>query len=261
MMNKKIQVIKIGGDIVDDENCLDQMLRSLAALPHPRILVHGGGIILNTVAEKLSIPVKMIDGRRITDAQTLDVALMVYAGLINTKIVARLQALKCRAVGLSGADGGVVCARKRPVQKTDYGLVGDITAINSEFLMQLLASGYVPVLCALSHDECGQMLNTNADTISSETAVALVKHHVVHLTYVSGQPGVMTDLEKPGSLIRHLDPVQYADLQTKRKISGGMLPKLHNGFHALENGVKSVNITDVNNIGISAGTVLQLAKN
>jgi len=259
-MDKKVQIVKIGGDIVDNPDLLDQLLGSIAVLRHPRILVHGGGILLNSLAKRMSIPVKMVDGRRITDSDTLDLALMVYSGLINTKIVARLQALKCQAVGLSGADGGVVRAIKRPVKSIDYGLVGDITRINADYLILLIQSGFVPVQCALSCDENGQMLNTNADTIAAEISIALAIAYEVQLTYVLDQPGVLANVENPDSLIDKLDIFQYNELKEKNRITGGMLPKLHNGFYALEKDVSSVNITNISDISNQSGTLLESDK-
>jgi acetylglutamate kinase len=257
MMNEKLQVIKIGGDIVDKPDLLHHFLNSFSKITHLKILVHGGGILLNDLAEKLSIPVKVIDGRRITDSETLDLALMTYSGLINTKIVAKLNSLKCQAVGLNGADGGVINAVKRPVREIDYGLVGDITDVNSEFLKILIGSGHTPVLCALSCDQSGQMLNTNADTIAAEIAIAMASEFDVQLTYVLDKPGVLSDLDNSNSIIRMLNMEQYKDLKKKQKISGGMLPKLHTGFYALQKSVSSVNITNIKNISGQSGTQLQ----
>jgi acetylglutamate kinase len=256
-MKEKLQVIKIGGDIVDKPDLLHQFLNSFSKITHPKILVHGGGIVLNDMAEKFSIPVNMIDGRRITDSETLDLALMTYSGLINTKIVAKLNSLKCQAVGLNGADGSVISAVKRPVREIDYGLVGDITGVNSSFLKTLIGSGHTPVLCALSCDNSGQMLNTNADTIAAEIAIALTSEYDVQLTYVLDQPGVLSDVENSNSIIRTLNMEEYKDLKEKQHISGGMLPKLHTGFSALQKSVSSVNITNIDDISGQSGTQLQ----
>ncbi len=257
MARDKIQIIKIGGDIVDNPDLLNRFLNSFASLGHPRILVHGGGVMLNTLAEKMSIPVKMIDGRRITNTDTLDLALMVYSGLINTKLVAKLQSVGCPAIGLTGADGGTITAIKRPVKTIDYGLVGDVTSVNTEFLKLLISSGYVAVVCALTCDASGQMLNTNADTIASEISIALAGEADVRLTYVLDQPGVLKNIEDENSLIEKLINDQYIKLKEKNRINGGMIPKLHNGFYALQNGVTSVNITNTKDITSQSGTRLE----
>jgi acetylglutamate kinase len=257
-MKKRIQLIKIGGEIVDNSDSLLHFLTSFSEITHHKILVHGGGIVLNDLAEKLSIPVNMIDGRRITGPEMLDLALMAYSGLINTKIVAQLKALNCQAVGLNGADGSVINAIKRPVQEIDYGLVGDITAVNSEFLQMLLNSGYTPVLCALSCDPSGQMLNTNADTIAAETAISLASAYEVQLTYVLDQPGVLSNLADYNSIIQILNMGRYSELKEQQFISGGMLPKLDTGFSALQNSVKSVNITNIEDISAHSGTQLKI---
>jgi acetylglutamate kinase len=256
-MNKEcIHILKIGGEIVDHKDKLDQFLDSFSKLSGAKILVHGGGILLTKLAQDMSIPVKLIDGRRITDDKTLDLALMVYSGLINTKITATLLAHHCPAIGLNGADAGIILAEKRPVASIDYGLVGDITAINSDFLLSQTSAGIVPVLCALSCDSGGQMLNTNADTVAAETAIAISNQAEVHLSFIFDQPGVLLNLDDPESVVQKLDETQCKNMIQSGDISGGMLPKLHNGFYALEKGIQSVNICSYQNLSPCAGTIL-----
>jgi acetylglutamate kinase len=240
----QLNIVKIGGDIIDDQECLDQFLGSFARMiPAPKILVHGGGKKVSELAEKLGIPVQMIDGRRLTDKATLELTLMVYAGLINKTIIGKLQALHCRAVGLSGADGGAILAKKRPVSTHDYGFVGDIEAINNNIFNLLLDSNYVPVLCALTNDETGQMLNTNADTIAAHIAVALSRAFNCSLYYVMKLSGVLRRFDDPDSLIPILTYDEYLNLKENESISGGMIPKLDNAFYARKKGVQNIFIT------------------
>ncbi|NER14743.1 acetylglutamate kinase [Leptobacterium flavescens] len=236
----EIQIVKIGGNIVGDKKRLEAFLLHFAAIKGKKILVHGGGKLATEMAEKLNIPAQMVNGRRITDEPTLDIITMVYGGLVNKKIVAVLQQYNCNALGLSGADINCIRADKRPVTDLDYGFAGDISEVNAKQLIALLEAGISPVLCPITHDKKGQLLNTNADTIASETAIALAEHYKSVLTYCFEKAGVLENVENEDSVITHIDSSKYKQLLNNGIISEGMLPKLHNCFHALENGVDRV---------------------
>ena len=241
MANKQtLKVVKIGGHIVEDPDMLAEFLAEFARIKEPKILVHGGGKILTHMAEKLHIPTQMINGRRITDTATLEVAIMVYGGLANKTIVSKLQALQCNALGVSGADGNVVLAEKRPITDVDYGWVGDITKVNTPFLNHLLKADLVPVFCSLTHNGNGQLLNTNADTMAAFIAASLSTHFEVILYYIFEKPGVLNDLSDEHSIISEIDTNSYQKLLEGRIISHGMLPKMQNSFWALQNNVKKV---------------------
>lgn len=237
-----LKIIKIGGEIVDNEAVLSKFLTNYAALEGPKILVHGGGKLATKLAETLKIPVTMLEGRRITDQDTLEVATMVYAGKINKGIVAQLQKEKCNAMGLSGADANVITSEKRPVTKIDYGFVGDIIKVNHAFIKLLLDHELAPVFCAITHDAYGQLLNTNADTIASELAIALSSNFNTELFYCFGKQGVLKDMNDEGSVINSIDTNSYALLKEGGIISEGMIPKLDNCFNAVANGVQQVHI-------------------
>ena len=245
-MKKIVSIIKIGGGLLEAPELLAPFLEAFAQLPGDKVLIHGGGARATQISKRLGIEPKMHEGRRITDAETLEVALMVYGGWANKNIVAKLQALNCPAIGLSGADGNMIRAVKRPVTTVDFGFVGDITAVNSEGLTVLLNSGFVPVFCALSHDGKGQMLNTNADTIAAEIAIALGSEFESKLYYCFEKDGVLEDVNNPASVIAKIDRNEYESLREKGIIAAGMLPKLHNCFQALERGVKRVFIGSPN---------------
>lgn len=236
----KLYIIKIGGHIVDDEARLARLLTSLAGLEERFILVHGGGKLATRLAEQLSIPQKMVDGRRITDAETLKVVTMVYAGLINKQLVAALQARNIKAVGMSGADGNLVLARKREKAGLDYGFAGDIVSVNNAFILMMLEQDFVPVVAPITHDGHGQLLNTNADTMASELAAALASHFETHLVFSFEKKGVMLDLEDESSLIGRLNHRDYLRLREEGRIFSGMLPKMDNAFAAMEAGVARV---------------------
>ncbi|GAB4092593.1 acetylglutamate kinase [Flaviaesturariibacter terrae] len=237
---KEVAVIKIGGNIIDDAASLQQFLVQFAAVPGPKVLVHGGGKLATRLAADLQIPQQLVDGRRITDAETLKVVTMVYAGLVNKTIVAGLQALHCPAIGLSGADGDVVRARKRSGAALDYGFVGDVEAVNADLLQTLLEAGQSVVLAPITHDGKGQLLNTNADTIAQETATALGSLFRVRLVYSFEKAGVLRDADDDNSVISSIDPDSYRSLKATGVVSGGMLPKLDNAFRALAAGVSEV---------------------
>ncbi len=235
----KLIVIKIGGNLIDDPNALLPFLESLAALPERKILVHGGGKLATDLARKLDLPQQMLSGRRITDAETLKVVTMVYAGYINKTIVAMLQGLGANAVGLTGADGNAIRAHRRKGE-VDFGYVGDVDEVNTRFLTSLLEPGCIPVLAPITHDAHGQLLNTNADTIAQEVATALSIHFEVELIYCFEKEGVLLQADDEGSVITSLDRRYYEDLKARGAIFAGMIPKLDNAFDALRRGVKSV---------------------
>ncbi|HKK46239.1 MAG TPA: acetylglutamate kinase [Balneolaceae bacterium] len=255
-----LNIIKIGGNIVNNDNLLDNFLQKFIQIDDPKILVHGGGSSASDLCKKLDIPIRMNRGRRITDAPALDVAVMVYAGLINKNIVARLQGLACNALGLSGADLNTIPAKKRTAAEIDYGLVGDINPdkVNSYFIQRLLDEQIVPVFPAITHDNKGQLLNTNADTIASALAIALSKKYDVQLTYCFEKNGVLQDVDDDSSLINHLTEEQFEDLKQNGTINEGMIPKLDTAFQALGKNVQSVYIKNAKNLTNQIGTELAL---
>lgn len=242
MNQSKLSIVKIGGEILNNSEMKGMFLDHFSAMEGPRILIHGGGKQATTVADRMGIQSKMIQGRRITDADNLDIAIMVYGGLLNKKLVAELQASGCSACGLSGADGNAILATKRPQQPLDYGFAGDIEQVNPTFLELLLSADMIPVICALTHDGKGQMLNTNADTIAAETAIAMSAFYETTLYYVFDKPGVLQEVTDPTSVVSELNPAVYRQMIEKKQIADGMIPKLDNGFYAMEQKVSSVRI-------------------
>lgn len=246
-------ILKIGGNILNAPAQLVAALDYFSRLEGPAILVHGGGRKASQVIKAMGREPLMTEGRRITDAPTLEIVTMVYAGLINKQVVSALQQRGVNALGLSGADGNVIKARKRPVGAIDYGFAGDVERVNGALLSKLLGLGLRPVLCPITHNGQGQLLNTNADTIANETAVALAgTGEEVSLQYCFEFPGVMLDVTDPGSVISKLTPQHYQQLKRNGNISGGMVPKLDNAFTALGAGVAAVVIGDLP--ALSAGT-------
>ncbi|QEC51751.1 N-acetylglutamate kinase [Anseongella ginsenosidimutans] len=239
-----LTLIKIGGNVIDDPEALAAFLQSYARVPGLKVLVHGGGKIASTIGIKLGIAPKMAQGRRITDEETLDVVTMVYAGLVNKRIVSKLQAEGVNALGLTGADGNIIPAAKRPVKTIDYGFAGDIEAgqIGSGPLSALLENGLFPVIAPITHDGKGQLLNTNADTIAAAVAESLSSRYAVTLVYCFEKKGVLKDPEDEESVIFAINPESYAELKEKGIVSKGMIPKLDNAFAALKGGVKQVHI-------------------
>lgn len=240
---KKAYVIKIGGNIIDDEEKLSGFLGSFAALRinAALVLVHGGGKTATKLAERSGIQQQLVDGRRITDAETLKIVTMVYAGFINKNIVARLQANGCNAIGLSGADGNAVLAHKRTVSgNIDYGFAGDVDEVNAALLTMLLEQNFTVVLAPITHNKKGQLLNTNADTIAQETAKALSAFYEVTLIYSFEKSGVLLDAGDDSTVITTINPTSYQQLKSEKKIFAGMIPKLDNAFAALNSGVKKV---------------------
>ena len=239
---KTLKVVKIGGNIIDNEHALAGFLAQFSKLTAPKILVHGGGKLATKLANQLAVEVKMTHGRRITDAATLEVITMVYAGQINKNIVAKLQAHQCNAMGFTGADANSIVAKKRPVTAIDFGFVGDIIKVNTDILTVLLNMGITPVFCAMTHDENGQLLNTNADTIAAELAIGLTAAFQTELYYCFEKKGVLTAINNENSVIEQIDAASYRSLLKNKIISEGMLPKMANCFHALNNNVNSVHI-------------------
>ena len=235
-----LSIIKIGGNIIDDEPKLAAFLDAFAAVPGKKILVHGGGKLATKVAEGLGIKQQLVDGRRITDAETLKIVTMVYAGTINKNIVAQLQARRCDAIGLSGADGNAILAHKRTHATTDYGYVGDVDAVNTSLLISLLLLDKTLVFSPITHDGKGQLLNTNADTIAQELARGLSATFSISLVYSFEKSGVLLDAADDGSVIDRIGPAYYQELKDKKLIFAGMIPKLDNAFAALRSGVEKV---------------------
>ncbi|MCQ2211428.1 MAG: acetylglutamate kinase [Paludibacteraceae bacterium] len=254
---EKLTVIKVGGKIVEEEATLNDLLQRFSKIEGHKVLVHGGGRSATALASRLGIESKMVDGRRITDEETLKVVTMVYAGLVNKNIVARLQSLDVNALGLTGADLNYMRSDKRPVKTVDYGFVGDVKEVNSELLADLIHKGVVPVLAPLTHDKKGNMLNTNADTIAGEAAKALAKHFEVTLVYCFEKKGVLMDAENDDSVIPEINHSQFLDYVKKEIIKEGMIPKLENSFAAIDAGVKQVVITKADQLGESTGTVIK----
>jgi acetylglutamate kinase len=259
-VKKKIYIIKIGGHIIDDASRLQEFLTAFAALGEYRILVHGGGKLATRLAGDLGIPQQMVEGRRITDAETLRIVTMVYAGLVNKSIVASLQGHRCNAIGLSGADGDLIRSDQRGAGALDYGFVGDVKRVNAGLLGHLIENGYTPVIAPITHDGKGQLLNTNADTIAQETATALAEQYEVCLVYAFEKKGVLADVDDEDSAIPRLDPGAYERYRSEGRISAGMIPKLDNAFSAIRAGVHQVIIGKAEELGSlvcgDAGTTL-----
>ena len=243
MMKEKLTVIKVGGGIVEEEATLNQLLSDFSAIEGYKVLVHGGGRSATKLAAQLGIESKMVNGRRITDAETLKVVTMVYGGLVNKNIVAGLQAKGVNAMGLTGADMNVIRSVKRPVKDVDYGFVGDVEKVNAELLGNLIRQGVVPVMAPLTHDGQGSMLNTNADTIAGETAKALAELFDVTLVFCFEKKGVLRDADDEDSVIPVITPELFREYVDKGIIQGGMIPKLENSFSAIDAGVSQVVIT------------------
>ena len=243
MENKKtITIIKIGGNIIDNPMELAYFLTDFSKIEGYKVLVHGGGKSATKLAESMGLVPQMIDGRRITDAAMLEVVVMIYAGLINKNIVAQLQANSTNAIGFSGADGNLIQSDKRNHSTINYGFVGDINQVNTPLLETLLLNNLVPVFCAITHDGSGQLLNTNADTIACELAIALSEVFEVTLNYCFEKPGVLFDAEDDFSVIENINSELYAQLKAEKAIHSGMIPKLDNCFNSLSKGVQKIKI-------------------
>lgn len=251
-MKQKLSIVKIGGNVIEDENQLSKFLSSFSKMEGLKILVHGGGKLATQLAKKLGIQSQLVGGRRITDEESLKVITMVYGGLTNKNIVAQLQANNCNAIGLSGADGDTIKAHKRPVRTIDYGYAGDVDGINANTINTLLSSGLVPVFCAITHDGKGQLLNTNADTIASELAIGMSGLYETTLYYCFEKKGVLMDITEEDSVVKHINRQSYQELLNQKIIADGMLPKLENCFHALNKNVDKVCIGDISMLQPSA---------
>jgi acetylglutamate kinase len=241
-MKQALTVVKIGGNVVDDPTAMENFLHAFAHLPGPKLLVHGGGKIATRTAEQLGIATQMVEGRRITSEEMVKVIAMVYGGLVNKQLVAGLQALGCQALGLSGVDGNLLPASKRPVGAIDYGWVGDLhaDAVNTPLLQLLLTGGITPVVAPMTHDGQGHLLNVNADTIAATLASSLSNGFEVTLVYCFEKPGVLRDADNPDTVIPILQPASFQALKTEGIIHSGMIPKLDNAFESLQKGVKKV---------------------
>jgi acetylglutamate kinase len=247
MKNKAtLTVVKIGGNIIDNTSRLSLFLADFSKIQGHKILIHGGGKLATKVAESIGLTSELIDGRRITDAPMLDVAVMTYAGAINKNIVSQLQAFNCNAIGFSGADGNLIQSEKRNHPTINFGFVGDVKKVNSELLQAFLSIGISPVFCAITHDNKGQLLNTNADTIASEIAISLSTIFEVSLFYCFEKQGVLADPEDKNSVILQLNEQDYNELLEKKTIHSGMIPKMDNCFNALKKGVEKVIIGSPN---------------
>ncbi len=257
---KVLNVVKIGGNVVDNPESLDRFLAMLNKLEGPKILIHGGGIMASEISAKLGIETIMLDGRRVTDAETLKVCTMVYAGWINKSIVAALQKSGCDALGLSGADAGTVPAKRRSPEPVDYGFVGDVnpSEINSGFISSLLGRGITPVFAPVTFDKNGTLLNTNADTMASSIAIAMSHHYYTRLVYCFEKRGVLSDRDNDDSVIPLINTAGYLRLKKENRVSAGMLPKIDNSFYALKSGVSEVYIRHWSEILHEGGTMLKI---
>lgn len=259
-MMDRLTIVKVGGKVVEEPESLTKLLDDFSSIAGNKLLVHGGGRSATTMAKRLNIETQMVDGRRITDQSMLEVVTMVYAGLVNKNIIAQLQARHMQAIGLTGADLDLIRAVKRPVDKIDYGFVGDVTSVNTKLVEELIQNGVVPVIAPLTHDGKGQLLNTNADTMASEMARAFAQTFRVQLIYCFEKKGVLTDPTNDDSVINTLDPETFEEYKHSGVISEGMIPKLDNGFEALRGGVSEVVITNTDGVrtGGAKGTRLML---
>ena len=255
-MKHPLTLVKVGGAVVEDDARLDALLAAFASVDGRKVLVHGGGRRATAIASRLGVETQMVGGRRITDQAMLEVVTMVYGGLVNKNVVARLQACGVDAIGLTGADGGVILSHRRPVKDVDYGFVGDVERVDGDRLAHFIEEGLVPVLAPLTHDGRGQMLNTNADTIAGEAAKALAARYDVTLVYCFEKPGVLADPDDDASLIPVITRQDFERLAADGTVSGGMLPKLENAFSAISAGVSRVNITLSTAIDGRHGTII-----
>lgn len=257
-MKQQITIVKVGGKIVENPETLNQLLHDFSALPGKKVLVHGGGRTATDMASRLGIETHMVEGRRITDADMLRVVTMVYAGLVNKNVVARLQGCGVNALGLTGADMDVIRSHRRPLKNgIDYGFVGDVDHVDGERLSMLVEAGITPVMAPLTHNGQGDMLNTNADTIAAETAKALADHYDVTLVYCFEHAGVLTNPDDEESVIPLITREKFELLKADGTVSGGMLPKIENSLAAVEAGVKRVVITKADKIGTNQGTSIE----
>ena len=255
-MKSKLTLIKVGGQIVEEPETLQQLLSDFSKIDGHKVLVHGGGRAATRIAAQLGIESQMVNGRRVTDEAMLEVVTMVYGGLVNKQIVAGLQALGINALGLTGADMNYMRSEKRPVEEVDYGFVGDVKEVNAEILSELIAKGIVPVLAPLTHDKKGNLLNTNADTIAAEAAKALARYFDVTLVFCFEKKGVLRNADDDESVIPEITKPLFEQYVADGTIQGGMIPKLENAFDAIAAGVKQVVISKADEIGQHTGTTI-----
>lgn len=257
-MKENITIVKVGGAVVEDEAQLAQLLKDFSAIEGKKVLVHGGGRKATKVAESLGIESKMVNGRRITDAEMLSVVTMVYGGLVNKNLVARLQANGVNALGLTGADMNVIRSHKRPIKNgVDFGFVGDVDTADGKMLSKLIEEGITPVMAPLTHDGQGNILNTNADTIASETAKALAPYYDVTLIFSFEKKGVLRNPNDDDSVIPVITHEDFERYKSDGTISGGMLPKIENALSAIDAGVSRVIITLATAIDGRSGTIIK----
>lgn len=257
---KQITVVKIGGNVIDNPDALKDFIKKFAKLQGPRILVHGGGKEATRLSKALGIETKMIDGRRVTDKDTIEIVTMTYAGLINKRIVAMLQAEGCNALGFSGADGNLMPATLRPKQPTDYGFVGDINPddVNTELLSNLMNLSITPVMCAICHDSHGSLLNCNADSVASAMAIGVSRIAPTKLIYCFEKTGVLSVIDDDNSVIPHITPEKFESLKKEGVIAQGMIPKLQNALLSASKGVAAVRICDASSLLSTTGTIITI---
>ena len=248
MTNQPLYIIKVGGNIIDNDDMLNEFLRGFATLKGSKILVHGGGKLATNLAKDLSIPQQMVDGRRITDRETLKIVTMVYAGLINKQIVARLNSLGSKSVGLTGADANVISAHKRSHPTIDYGYVGDVDHVDAKFLLSLIEQSLNVIIAPITQDSTGQLLNTNADTIAQEVAKAVAALTPSVLVYSFEKKGVLLDVNDETSVIPSINAITFEKLKSEKAIFEGMIPKLENALKAVQSGVQKVIIGDATSL-------------
>ena len=256
-MAEKLTIVKVGGAVVENNDQLNQLLKDFSAINGKKVLVHGGGRRATKIASSLGIDSKMVNGRRITDSAMLEVVTMVYGGLVNKNLIAKLQAEVVNAIGLTGADMNVIHSHKRPVKEVDYGFVGDVDSVDGAALRSLIEAGITPVMAPLTHDGKGNILNTNADTIASETAKALAKYYDVTLIYSFEKKGVLRNPDDDESIISKITRSDFKKYVSDGTVAGGMIPKLENAFAAIDSGVKKVNITLATAIDGNHGTIIE----
>lgn len=253
-MKMPLNIVKVGGAVVENDESLNTLLAAFCSIEGNKMLVTGGGKIATQMAKDLGIESVMIEGRRITDEPMLKIVTMVYAGYVNKNVVAELQAKGVNAIGLCGADMNIISCVKRPIGRIDYGYVGDVKSVNATAFKTLVDAGAVPVLCPITHDGLGQLLNTNADTIASSIAAAMAVDYDVTLTYCFEKNGVLLDPDDPKSVIREMRKEDFERYRDEEIVSGGMIPKLENAFNAIDAGVNKVVITNAQNLGTDSGT-------
>ncbi len=253
---EKLTIIKVGGKVIENDDSCNLFLNNFAKIEGYKILIHGGGVMATNISTKLGVDTKYIEGRRVTSKEDLDVVTMVYAGLINKNIVAKLQKQNINSLGISGADGNSIQAIKRPVKEIDFGYAGDVTVVNSDLFALLLRAGITPVVCAITHNKNGQLLNTNADTIASEISKSLCKLFDINLIFCFDKKGVLSDPNNDDSVIENINYDNYQNLKQENIVTDGMIPKLDNAFSCIDKGVTKVILTHHNKITGRNGTII-----